>query len=105
MQVTLAAALPVSNLTQPNINQLANMTEQQAHCFEMMKNKDMPMSDMSDCISECECCFTACVTSAVIIDTQPILIKSSLWLAPSINSLVSHPITIVTSLYRPPINA
>jgi len=105
MQITLAAVMPVSNLMQStNIEQSNMSTEQQAHCREMMNNGNMPMSDILECISECECCADTCVTSAVIIDYQPSLLRMPL-LHHDKGSPVSTPITISTSLYRPPINA
>lgn len=110
MQVTVAAVMPVSELIQSNVIELSNKSssmtaQQQAHCLEMMSNDNMSMSDMADCISECECCATACVISAVMSDYPPILVRLALLSNEQITSSLSRPITIATSLYRPPINA
>lgn len=104
MQISLAAVMPVSNLMQSNVIEQSSITAiQQAHCREMMSNSDMPMSDMAECMSECECCSNVYATSAVIIDYQPILLKTSL-LHNDASLPTSYPISISTSLYRPPIN-
>ena len=104
MQISLAAVMPVSNLMQSNVIEQSSMSAaQQDHCREMMNNSDMSMNDMAQCLSECECCSDMCVTSAVIVNYQSILRRTPL-LHNNISVLTSHPITMSTSLYRPPIN-
>jgi hypothetical protein len=109
MQATAGAMAPMSNMMQSHVAEQSTMTDaQQAHCREMMNNGSMSMSmnmDMTmDCASDCECCSGVCATPLVFIDYHHNLSYDPLS-NNAISLRVNQPIRVITSLYRPPINA
>jgi len=105
MQVTAGAMMPFSNSMLTNtVEHVAMTAEQQAHCREMMNNGSMDMDMMMDCVSDCECCSGVCATPLVFIDYQHNILHEPLSNS-SISLRINQPISIITSLYRPPINA
>jgi len=91
MQIA-AANVPVSN----------QMTQsQQAHCRDMMNNDTMDM--LSDGMNDCECCSDICSSPAALMDFYSPLLNDVLSNAVT-DQLLSQPISITQSLYRPPIN-
>ncbi len=104
MQATAGAMMPLTNLMQPHAIERSTMTAaQQAHCREMMESGNMSMDMMMECSNDCECCSGVCSTSVVFIDH----LHQSLFEITSVSAAslpISFPISISTSLYRPPIN-
>lgn len=94
----------MSNMMQSNTLEQSTMTAaQQAHCREMMANGDMSMDMMMECASDCECCSGVCSTSVVFINYQHYSFNE-LTSVSTANYSISFPVSISTSLYRPPIN-
>lgn len=89
---TAAANMPVSN----------QMTQsQQAHCRDMMNTDNMDM--LSDDMNDCECCSSICSSPVALMSFYSPLLNDILSNAVT-NQLLSQPISITQSLYRPPIN-
>lgn len=105
MQVTAGAMVPMSSMMQSNTIEQSTMTAaQQEHCREMMNNGSMNMDMVMECASDCECCSGVCATPLVFIDYQHNLSYEPLS-NNAISLRVNQPIRVITSLYRPPINA